>query len=113
MFATGTTSHTPFIPIILGNIDIPIIKNTNVLSNDSIADIFPLEYAVNIPDANIPIPENMNDIENILNPFDVISNSSLPLLANNPINVSDNIIEVINTIIPNTPTIIKLYFSNL
>lgn len=36
------------------------MKNMNVLSDEIIADTFPFEKAVNIPDVNIFIPLNKN-----------------------------------------------------
>lgn len=48
--AKGTIIQTPFIPNILGKNMNPIITKTNALENDTIAEIFPFEYAVKIPD---------------------------------------------------------------
>ena len=42
------------------------MKNMNVLSDEIIADTFPFEKAVNIPDVNIFIPLNKNPNENII-----------------------------------------------
>lgn len=67
--AKGTTNQTPFTPIILGNMNIPIKKNTNVLIKERIADIFPFEKAVNIPQPNILIPATKKAIEKIINPL--------------------------------------------
>ena len=43
--------------------------NTKALENDIIAEIFPLENAVNNPEAYIFSPVNMKAIEKILRPF--------------------------------------------
>lgn len=42
--------------------------NTNALENDIIAETFPLDNAVNSPEANILIPTNRNENANILSP---------------------------------------------
>ena len=67
--AKGTTSHTPFTPIMFGNILIPMAKNTKVLSRESSADIFPFENAVNIPEVKILSPSTKKPIENNINPL--------------------------------------------
>lgn len=110
--ANGTTSHTPFTPRYFGSISIPIMKNMNVLSNDSVADIFPFENAVNIPDENMLIPATSIEIENIINPLSVTLNKLLSLAVNNDINISEQYIDVIKTMNPNIAEIIKLYFTS-
>ena len=58
------------------------MKNMNVLSDEIIADTFPFEKAVNIPDVNIFIPLNKNPNENIIKALWVIPNKGLSFDVN-------------------------------
>lgn len=66
--ATGTAIQTPVTPRKRGSIIRLITINTRVLENDTIADIFPLESAVNIPEEKILNPLNRKLYAKILNP---------------------------------------------
>lgn len=70
--ANAAINHTPSTPNIGGRTISPIMKNMNVLNNDSIPETTPFEKAVNMPLVNILKPHNKKLIENKLNPFNVI-----------------------------------------
>ena len=54
--AAGTDSQMPFTPIRYGSSSMFATMNTKVRTKEMAADIFPLEYAVNIADAKMLIP---------------------------------------------------------
>lgn len=53
-----TAIHAPFMPISSGKNMSPAAKNPKVLKKDMVADIFPLEKAVNRAEANMFTPDN-------------------------------------------------------
>lgn len=59
----------PFIFSILGNTIRPIVINPNVRRNERIADIFPLDNAVNIAEEKMFNPLNKKLKANNANPF--------------------------------------------
>ena len=85
----GTISQIPLTPKNWGKTIIPIINNIKVLIIESIADILPLENAVNIPQVNILNPLTKNPIEKILKPFKDILKTLLSFEVNDEIKVSD------------------------
>ena len=56
--AAGNASHTPFMPINIGKINIAAHSKTSVLATEITAEILPLLSAVNSPDAKIFVPHN-------------------------------------------------------
>ena len=67
---TGTAIHTPVIPRIRGRISKHMTRKNRVLANDMMADTFPLDKAVNIPEDIILIPLNKKFIAKIRKPTD-------------------------------------------
>ena len=61
---TGTASHKPLIPKIIGNTIMVPTKKMKVLEKDMIADIFPLDRAVNSILEKVLKPTNSNAREN-------------------------------------------------
>ena len=101
----GTTSHTPSTPSIYGKVTIPITNNINVLSNESKAEVFPSENAVNIPEVKIFIPLTMKLKEKIINPLKVISNRVVPFAAKVATKNSDENLDIIKVITPKIITV--------
>ena len=64
--ANGTANQIPFIPNIIGSTNNPIKTKTNVRINEIVAEILPLENAVNIIEVNILNPMNKKLTLNIL-----------------------------------------------
>ena len=56
--ATGTASQIPLTPISCGRIRIFATIIPNVRTKEMIAEIFPLENAVNMEDAKMLVPAN-------------------------------------------------------
>jgi hypothetical protein len=56
--ANGTAIHIPLTPIMNGSINRAIKTNTNVLSNEIMAETFPLDSAVNNIEVKIFNPMN-------------------------------------------------------
>ena len=75
--ATGIDNQMPLSWKIKGSVDIEITINAKVLKKDNIAEIFPFERAVNIPDIKMLNPMNKKDIENNFIPSVAILNTLL------------------------------------
>lgn len=101
-------NQTPFIPISNGNTKTDITINTKVLRKDIIADILPLERAVNNADVKRFNPINKNEIEKSFKPILDNLYTLVPLLVNIETNKSDFNNPNINTRIDVTIIPIKL-----
>lgn len=74
--ATGTVSQIPFTSITNGSRNMDSNRKTNVRRKEMIAETFPLESAVNIPEEKILVPTKRKLVANSLNPDEVMENTS-------------------------------------
>ena len=92
--AKGTAAQTPSTANQIGKISRLSTMKTKVLINEIMADILPLDRAVNKADAKILMPANRKLIENILNPFLAISCTLVPLAVKTVISCDENIVDI-------------------
>ena len=84
--AAGTASQTPVIPRKYGKVTRQITRKKSVLENEIIAETFPFDNAVKIPDEMMLIPLNKKFTAKMRNPTDASSKVAESLVKTDTIN---------------------------